>query len=390
MAVSISSRRAVEVVIAGGGFAALEAALALRSLASERVRLTLIAPDPVFAYRPAATAEAFGGARPRVYDLEAIVGDLGGVYRRDRLEGVAPRKKYVRLASGPRLGYDALILAMGARARAGVPGALTFRDQRDVPRFRRLLQELREAAVGRLVFVVPPGLTWPLPVYELALLSSSYADDHGVTGQITLVSSERSPLAIFGAEASRLVADLLSRAEVDFVGGCAESSVRRDGSLVLDSGGRIEADRVVAVPQLRANRVRGVPANRWGFVATDTSGRVERLMDVYAAGDVTTSPIKQGGLAAQQADRVADAIAAGMGVPAQRVGDGVVLGAQLLGGERPLLLCVELDDDGHPAAATLVHGETDELAARSKVFGRYLTPYLERRDRLDLSSAGRA
>jgi sulfide:quinone oxidoreductase len=379
-----------EVVIAGGGFAAVEAALALQALGSERVHLTLIAPDPVFAYRPAATAEAFDGARPRVYDLKAIVGDLGGVYRRDRLEGVAARKKYVRLASGPRLGYDALILAIGARARAGVPGALVFRDQRDVPPFRRLLRELRQAAIGRMVFVVPSGFTWPLPVYELALLSSSHAAEHGVKAQVTLVSSERSPLATFGGEASRLVADLLDRAEVRFVGGCAESSVRRDGSLLLDSGDRIEADRVVAVPELRANRVRGVPANRWGFVATDSSGRVERLTDVYAAGDVTTSPIKQGGLAAQQADRAAVAIAAGAGLPAKRVGDGVVLGAQLLGGERPLLLCVELDDDGHPASATLVHGETDELAARSKVFGRYLTPYLERRDRLDRRSAGLA
>jgi sulfide:quinone oxidoreductase len=386
MAGSVPLRPGVQVVIAGGGFAALEAALALRALAADRVRITLISPNSEFAYRPAATAEAFGSAPPRVYDLEAIAGDLGAVYRRDRLEAVAPRRKYVRLASGARVGYDALILALGARARAGIAGALMFRDQRDVPRFRRLLLELEAAAVARLVFAVPSGCTWPLPLYELALLSSSYAAEHRVEGRVTLVTPEPAPLAVFGVEASRLVADLLARGGVRFVGGSAASSVRRHGSLVLEFDGAIEADRVVAVPQLRANRVTGVPGDRWGFVATDTCGRVEGLTDVYAAGDMTTCPIKQGGLAAQQADRVADTVAAAVGLPAQGFREAGVLGVRLLGGERPLFLCVELDALGHPATATLVHSETDQPAGRSKVFGRYLTPYLEARDRFARSS----
>jgi hypothetical protein len=40
------------VVIAGGGVAALEAALALRELTGERVRTTLLSPEPEFVYRP--------------------------------------------------------------------------------------------------------------------------------------------------------------------------------------------------------------------------------------------------------------------------------------------------------------------------------------------------
>ncbi len=375
----------MHVVIAGGSFAALEAALALRAQPAVRTHLTLISRDSEFAYRPAATAEAFGDVAPRAYDLDAIAGDLRAVYRKDRLESVASRRKYVRLASGARVTYDALILAVGARARAGVPGALMFRDQRDVPRFRRLLREVEAGTVARLLFAVPPGFTWPLPLYELALLSSSYAARHGVKIQITLVSPERAPLDVFGAEASRLVADLLARREVRFVGSCTASGVRRDGSLAIEF--EIEADRVVAVPQLRANRVTGVPADRWGFVATDSCGQVEGLKNVYAAGDMTACPIKQGGLATQQADRIADSIAAAVGAPPQGMGDAVVLAARLLGGEHPLFLCVELDADSHPVTATLVHGENDHLIGRSKVLGRYLTPYLEARDQLALGSA---
>jgi sulfide:quinone oxidoreductase len=54
------------VVIAGGGVAGLEALLALRALAADRVDLTLIAPDDHFAYRPLAVAQPFAlGASPR-------------------------------------------------------------------------------------------------------------------------------------------------------------------------------------------------------------------------------------------------------------------------------------------------------------------------------------
>jgi sulfide:quinone oxidoreductase len=39
---------ATRVLIAGGGVAALEAALALRALAEDRVRVELLAPEPQF------------------------------------------------------------------------------------------------------------------------------------------------------------------------------------------------------------------------------------------------------------------------------------------------------------------------------------------------------
>ena len=376
MAVSGSSGRAAHVVIAGGGFAALEAALALRALAADRARVTLISPEAAFAYRPAATVEAFAEAPPLTYDLQAIACDLGARYRRGRLEAVASQKKYVRLAAGARLGYDALVLAIGARASAAVPGALTFRDQRDVRLVRGLLQELKAGAVGRLVFAVPSGCSWPLPLYELALLSAAHVREHHVEAEIIVVSPEQTPLAIFGAEASRVIAELLAERGVRFVGSSAPSRVRGDGSLELQFAGALAADRVVATPQLRAPPITGVPGSWWGFVPTDAVGRVEGLTDVYAAGDMTASPIKQGGLAAQQSDRIAHTIATTLGIPAVEFLAARVLRARLLGGERPLLLRTELDEYGHGTTATLEHTHTDQSASSSKVFGRYLTPYL--------------
>jgi len=299
-----------------------------------------------------------------------------------RLEAVASRRHFVRTASGARLHYDALILATGARAVIGVPGAMTFRDQRDIPLVRRLLREFATEAVRRIVFAFPAGSTWPLPLYELALLSARHADERGLEIEATVVTPEQEPLQVFGTDASAVVRRLLDERGVRFVGGVVAAGVRRDGSLALADGGLIEADRVLAMPELRGRRFSGVPASRSGFVPVDGSGRVEGLEDVYAAGDMTTFPIKQGGLAAQQADGVAQTIAASLGTPIKEVRAPRILRARVVGGKSPVFLRTEFDWSGRPTSATLVRADDEADAKAAKVLGRYLVPYLETRDQL--------
>lgn len=365
--------RPARVLIAGGGVAAVEAALALRALAAERVQLTLISPNPVLDYRPAATLEPFVDGHPLRYDLQAIADDLGAEYRPGLVEAVASGRRSVRTASGAHLHYDALILATGARATSGIPGAQTFRDQRDAHLLRRMLSEIGTGAVRRVVFAVPSGCSWPLPMYELALLCAARARELGLELEVSLVSSEREPLALFGASASGLVKELLDERSVRFVGSAAATGVRRDGALMLQSDGAVSADLVVSAPELRGRRITGVPARWWGFVPTDAEGHVEGLADVYAAGDMTTFPVKQAGLAAQQADRIAHTIASGLGAPVKEFRARHVLRARLLGGARPIVLRTELDGWGRPTGATLEHVGADT----PKILARYLTPYLE-------------
>ena len=152
MARTTSSSDAAQVLIAGGGFGAVEAMLALRALAPERVRVTLVSASPTLAYKPAATAEAFDESPPRTYDLQAIAEDVGASFRVDRLEAVASQDHSVRLASFACLDYDALVLAIGARPGSAIPGALTFRDQREVHHIRRIDEPAacREASAHRL------------------------------------------------------------------------------------------------------------------------------------------------------------------------------------------------------------------------------------------------
>ena len=169
---ALSSERA-HVLIAGGGFAGLEAILALRALAPDAVSVTLVSASTSLAYRPAATTESFSEAPPLAYDLQAIAIDVGASFRLDRVEAVAAEAHRTRLASFAYLDYDALILAVGARATNAIPGALTFSGQQDVSHVRRLMSEVRSGALRRIVFAVPSSCSWPLPLYELALLTAT-------------------------------------------------------------------------------------------------------------------------------------------------------------------------------------------------------------------------
>lgn len=238
------SDRCPHVVIAGGGFAAVETLLALWALGSKHVSVTLVAPESRLFYRPAATAEAFEDRPARSYDLHAIAADVGAAFRKARLVSVGSQKRYVRLSYGVRLTYDALVLATGGRATANVPGALMFRDQRDVPAFRHVLREMDRGGIRRIAFALPGGVSWPLPLYELALLTATRAAERRLATEVMLVTPEPAPLAVFGAEPSRLVDKVLAEQRVSFVGGTVPDHVRDDGSLVLRSGTTLQADRV--------------------------------------------------------------------------------------------------------------------------------------------------
>jgi sulfide:quinone oxidoreductase len=371
------------VLIAGGGFAALEAMLALRVLAPEGVRVTLISASATLAYKPAATTEAFNETPPLTYDLQALAADVGASFRLDRLEAVAPHDHSVRLASFAHLDYDALVLAIGARTTTAVPGALTFHDQREVHHIRRMTSRLCDGKLRRIIFAVPSGCSWPLPLYELALLTAAQLQESRASGEVVLVSPEATPLQVFGAQASRLVAGLLAERRVRFIGESDPKLVERGGTLSLASGETLKGDCVITVPELRGPRITGVPTDREGFITTDALGGVIGLEDVYAAGDMTSFSIKQGGLAAQQADLIAQHIASDHGSAVKEMQVKHVLRAQLIGGARPVFLRAELDEFGQPTTATLQREhsvDSQSPFASEKVFGRYLTPYLHTRE----------
>src|SRR5436305_732808 len=78
------------VIIAGGGFAAVEALLALRALAQERLTIELIAPDEFLRYRPSATGEPFGADEVTAFPLDDLAARSSATFRRDAIRSVLP------------------------------------------------------------------------------------------------------------------------------------------------------------------------------------------------------------------------------------------------------------------------------------------------------------
>ena len=359
------------VVIAGGGVAALEAALALRRLAEERVSIDLVAPEPRFWYRPLAVVESFGRGRLHGLDLAELAAACGALFVVDELFSVDADLRLATTKSGAELGYDALLVATGAKPVEAVPGALTFRGPADVEAFSALLDELRAGSLQRVAFVVPGGVAWPLPLYELALQTASAAP----RAEVALVTNEDEPLGLFGSAASAAVAELLERRCIALRTATSAVSYRH-GSLVVAPEEAIATDAVVALPRLTGLPIDGLPHDAHGFLPTDPSGRVRGLDGVFAAGDVTAFPVKQGGIAAQQADAAAETIAAAAGAPIEPAPFRPVLRGLLVTGEAPTFLRVELAGGS---------GDTSTAADDAlwwppgKIAGRYLAPFLAER-----------
>src|SRR5262249_25288985 len=161
--------------------------------------------------------------------------------------------------------------------------------------------------VSRLVFTSPPENTWTLPMYELALLTAAHVSEGPRGAQLTIVTPEQSPLEVFGPAASEHLRGLCSDRGIQLRAATTAMSFG-GGRLEIVPGGSVEADRVVALPALKGRVLAGLPHDADGFVPVDDHCAVVGMEGVYAAGDGIAFPIKQGGLAAQQADAAAQAI----------------------------------------------------------------------------------
>jgi len=333
--------------------AGLEAALALRELAEERVHIDLLAPEPFYWYRPLAVAEPFGvGVMQRV-ELVEVAAAARAEFTLGSLGEVDSTRRRARTEAGAEFSYDALVVACGARPRPAVPGALTFRGPADVNELRGLLAAAEAGAVENLLFAVPGGIVWPLPLYELALLTAAYLGAH-VAGRVELglVTPEERPLQVFGVDASQAVNEVLAEREIGFHGG-QEPVAFEHGTLATAAGLELAAGQVVALPRLGGAAIEGLPHDADGFLPVDRYGRVVGLEGVYAAGDITNFPAKQGGLAAQQAHAVAETIAEEAGAPVQPRPFRPVLRGLLLTGGIPRYLRTPLGRSGSEAQASV-------------------------------------
>jgi sulfide:quinone oxidoreductase len=363
-----------KVLIAGGGVAGLEGALALRHLAEDRVSIEMLAPEPDFVYRPMIVREPFGYGRAQRYPLSRVAGNIAVGLRRQSFAWVDPSARVAHTNDGEEIPYDVLLLALGARIHTRFTHAYTIDPRSLDDILHGLLQDVEGGYVKRLAFVVPARMGWQLPVYEIALMTAKRAYENDASLSIAVVTPEDSPLAIFGSGASEAVSKLLDNAGIEVLSS-SYAEVPQWDTVVIDPGDRrLTVDRVVALPELYGPAVRGLPSAEHGFIPVDVHGRVRDVDRVYAAGDATDFPIKHGGVSAQQADVAAESIAALAGAQIEPKPFHPIVHGMLLTGGPPRYL---------RARITGGHGFSSEVSEEPlwtppvKIAARYLAPYLE-------------
>jgi sulfide:quinone oxidoreductase len=362
-----------KVVICGAGIAGIEGLLRVRKLTGDLVDITLLSAATELSYRPLAILEPFGAAKARRYPVARIAADSGAEWIPHDLTWVDRAKRTVHFSNGLELGYDALLLAVGGRHRRPPPHMQMFTDRNATEVYSSILAAIEAAEIRHLAFVMPSGPSWPLPLYELALLTSTrmrYVADL----RISFVTAEKLPLQPFGQEAGEVLARTMREAGITLF---CDTQVRALGKqhLQLNPGGDLHPDLVITIPTITGPNVAGLAGDaRDRFLPIDDRCRlVGADGHIFAAGDATDLIIKHGGVGAQQADTAAAGIAylAGVGHPPAPLHP-LIQGTVLTGAD-PLYLMAHLVA-GHGWRGK-VYSEPP-WSPTEKVIAAELSPYL--------------
>lgn len=334
----------------------------------------MAAPRRDFVYKPFSVGEPYGAAQVLRFDLERIAERCGARFEWGSVSDVDPQARQAKLHDGAPISYDYLVVASGVQLLWPFPGATTFWGVSDEADIEYLLARAKEGLYRRIVFTLPGGCSWALPLYELALLTEAELAKSGVRGaELIVVTPEEAPLRVFGTRASAEVADLLAERGIEVIAG-AHPVKFEGGILSIAPGPGVDVDAVVSLPRLEGRQIAGIPHDQSGFIVTDEHGRIAGLERAFAIGDVTTFPVKQGGIATQQADVAAESIAADLGCGDEPAPFDPVLRGVLWTGREPRYLYGKLGGG---------HGETSAMSdgppwpeQGGKIIGRYITPFL--------------
>ena len=368
------------VVICGGGVAAVEGLLRLRRLAGDAVDIEVIAPRDELVYRPLAVREPFAFGPPRRYPLRRIAHDARAELTRDGLEWVDTDARAIHTAGGRRIEYDALLIAVGARQVEPYKHVATFRDAEADATYQGIVQDVEGGYTRNLAFIQPVGPVWPLPLYELALMTAERAESMDIRNlTLSLVTPEPRPLAVFGTTVSDVVTNRLARAGVKLYTNSLAKVPASRTVVIQPQNVELHDQRIVSMPRVAGPAIRGLPGGgAHGFLPIDkhcgvrgTGGRV------FAAGDVANYPIKHGGLGAQMADAAAAAIAVLAGAQEKALAFHPVIRGKLLTGRDPVYM------SARPAGAESFESEVyDEppWPSGQKIVAEELGPYLAELD----------
>ncbi len=225
---------------------------------------------------------------------------LSGIRRvTGTVRAIDPELRTVALAEGIELGFDALIIATGARnAVDNIPGLRDAMDAGTAVHYysadaaAHAHEALCSFAGGDLVFLVTSQpFRCPVAPYEGALLAADLLRDNGIRSQtaISVYSPEKHPMPSAGPFAGPELVELLSDNGIAFFGDYAVARVEPERQEIhFKHGGTISYDLLVFIPPHEP----AVTLDEPGWISVDATSMQTRHPGIFAIGDTTaiTSP----------------------------------------------------------------------------------------------------
>jgi sulfide:quinone oxidoreductase len=314
-----------QVLILGGGFAALESAFLMRMRLHDRVDLRLVSDSEHFVFRPNSIYVPFGADPASLRTgLAKPLARRHIAFERGAVGDVDPDARFVTLLDGQRFRFDKLVIATGADTHAGeIPGledhAATIWTPRSMLEVRRRFAEARDRARRgerqRVLFLVPPNNKCSGPLYEVVFMLETWLRRQHARDPIDITWStyEHGFIQAFGPRLHDLVTAEFSARGIDGHTEEVVTEVLADEVRYADGTTRRYDHLIAFPPYVSAVRYPALPSDDRGFITTDLRTRlVAGHDDIYAPGDAGDFPIKQAFLAFLQADAVAEHIAAGV------------------------------------------------------------------------------
>jgi NADH dehydrogenase len=278
------------VVILGGGFAGLAAALELRA---DRHDVVLVDRRTGFEFLPNIHELLSGVKAPELLrlPLAPLLRGAGHRFLHDTVTAIdAVARTITTQRDGHTIAYDALILALGGvDATHGVPGvvahALPFKSVEQCHRIGRRLLRLTESGTPGKVVIVGGGLEGVEALGEILRRHRSSRL------QVTLVEARGRLLAEAPAALDGHVRELCEPYPIDFALGVPVKCVQKNG-VVLDDGRLLPSDLTIwtggPAPSPLLARSGLAPEGSWAPV--ETTLRSVSFPDVFVAGDAADLP----------------------------------------------------------------------------------------------------
>lgn len=313
------------VLILGGGVGGIVAANALRQLLAAEHRIIVIDKRSEHIFTPSLLWVMVGLRRPSQIgkDLRRMLRPGVDVLQAT-VEEIEPESGRVR-AGGRNLGYDYLVVALGAElAPDAMPGYTEVAHNFFAPEGAAgLWRALASFESGRIIVLVS-DLPYKCPAapYEAAmLLDDALRRRKARSGsRVEIFTPEAQPMPVAGPAIGEAVVQMLSTKDIAFH---AKRQVQRIDAkareLVFADGQREPFDLLAAVPPHRPPAVLKIAGltNEAGWALVDKHTLATRFDTIYAVGDAITITLangkplpKAGTFAHAQAEAVAARIAA--------------------------------------------------------------------------------